>query len=48
MSGRRIRQAVRQVVGKSDTKVVVSGLANVYTSYVATPDEYQVSVKVVL
>ncbi|CAH2009711.1 unnamed protein product [Acanthoscelides obtectus] len=45
MSGRRMRDAVRQQViaegGPSDPKVVVTGLSNMYSSYIATPEEYQ-------
>ncbi|KER28637.1 hypothetical protein T265_13542 [Opisthorchis viverrini] len=52
MSGRRIRNAVTQVVhretgywprfkGPSEFHVVLAGLSNVYTSYVATPEEYE-------
>ncbi|XP_071985671.1 putative neutral ceramidase C [Engystomops pustulosus] len=44
MSGRRLREAVKQELDPSDTKnidVVVSGLSNVYTHYITTFEEYQ-------
>lgn len=45
MSGRRIREAVEKVSSQiSRTKpfrAVIAGLSNLYTSYVATPEEYQ-------
>uniref|UniRef100_A0A6P7EZ82 Neutral ceramidase n=1 Tax=Diabrotica virgifera virgifera TaxID=50390 RepID=A0A6P7EZ82_DIAVI len=45
MSGRRLRDAVRKAIitndGPSDSLVVIAGLSNVYTSYIATPEEYQ-------
>nr|CAI5853835.1 unnamed protein product [Callosobruchus analis] len=50
MSGRRMREAVRQQIiaegGPTNTKVVVAGLSNMYSSYVATPEEYQVSMRI--
>lgn len=46
MAGRRLRQAVREAVqptdGPAEADVIVAGLSNMYTSYVATPEEYQV------
>ncbi|KAM3913365.1 putative neutral ceramidase C [Leptodactylus fuscus] len=44
MSGRRLREAVKQELDRSDTKdtdVLVSGLSNVYTHYITTYEEYQ-------
>lgn len=44
MSGRRIRNAVRNAVlqsGGSDVQVILAGLSNIYTSYVTTPEEYE-------
>ncbi|CAI9588002.1 unnamed protein product [Staurois parvus] len=44
MSGRRLREAVKQELDLSNsmnTDVVISGLSNVYTHYVATFEEYQ-------
>nr|DBA15196.1 TPA: hypothetical protein GDO54_004440 [Pyxicephalus adspersus] len=44
MSGRRLREAVKQELDPSNstnTDVVISGLSNVYTHYVATFEEYQ-------
>ncbi|GAB0099781.1 Neutral ceramidase [Sergentomyia squamirostris] len=43
MSGRRLRNAVRNAALQSrerDVKVIICGLSNMYTSYVATPEEY--------
>lgn len=45
MSGRRLRNAVRKAVfenGGDDVQVILAGLSNMYTSYIATPEEYQV------
>lgn len=46
MSGRRLRNAVKNAViengGSDDTRVIITGLSNVYTNYIATPEEYQV------
>lgn len=46
MSGRRLRQAITKKIvdmgGNSNSKVVIAGLSNVYTNYIATPEEYQV------
>lgn len=45
MSGRRFRShltAVAQQVGGIDVQVIIAGLSNMYSSYVATPEEYQV------
>ncbi|XP_019871474.2 neutral ceramidase isoform X2 [Aethina tumida] len=45
MSGRRMRDAVKEEVikngGQKDVTVVITGLSNVYTNYIATPEEYQ-------
>lgn len=44
MSGRRLKQSVRNAIlqaGGEDVQVVLAGLSNMYTSYVATPQEYQ-------
>ncbi|KAM9325028.1 neutral ceramidase [Gastrophryne carolinensis] len=44
MSGRRLREAVKQELDPFDSKntnVVIAGLSNVYTHYVATFEEYQ-------
>ncbi|XP_060526421.1 neutral ceramidase [Cylas formicarius] len=45
MSGRRLRKAVKEVLvdnGAPDsTEVVLAGLSNTYTSYIATFEEYQ-------
>lgn len=47
MSGRRLREKIRTTIiekgGAKDTKVIITGLSNVYTNYIATPEEYQVS-----
>lgn len=46
MSGRRMRKAVAEAVKEnlsdgSDPHVVIAGLSNVYTHYIATYEEYQ-------
>ncbi|CAO3643586.1 unnamed protein product [Cunninghamella echinulata] len=46
MSGRRLRQAIKDTVveygsNPNDTTVILSGLSNGYSSYVATYEEYQ-------
>lgn len=47
MSGRRLKEAISKVVeekgGSRDVKVVLSGLSNLYSDYITTPEEYQVS-----
>ncbi|XP_036294349.1 neutral ceramidase isoform X2 [Pipistrellus kuhlii] len=45
MSGRRFREAIKAefaTYGMRDMTVVISGLCNVYTHYIATYEEYQV------
>ncbi|CAG9129099.1 unnamed protein product [Plutella xylostella] len=42
MSGRRIRDVISSASGVDTEKVLVSGLTNEYTHYVATYEEYQV------
>lgn len=45
MAGRRLREAVKNELSRLagvDTNVVIAGLANAYSSYVTTYDEYQV------
>nr|KAF6454764.1 N-acylsphingosine amidohydrolase 2B [Rousettus aegyptiacus] len=45
MSGRRFREAVKaefETYGMKNVTVVISGLCNVYTHYIATYEEYQV------
>lgn len=45
MSGRRVRTAVQdaalQAGHPQKVKVILCGLSNIYTSYIATPEEYQ-------
>lgn len=45
MSGRRVRNAVQDAALQSGfplrAKVILAGLSNIYTSYIATPEEYQ-------
>lgn len=44
MSGRRVRNSIEQVsiqAGNSNKKVILAGLSNMYTSYVTTPEEYE-------
>lgn len=47
MSGRRLRTSVRNALidagAPESTQVVVGGLSNIYADYIATPEEYQVS-----
>nr|XP_055031802.1 neutral ceramidase [Misgurnus anguillicaudatus]XP_055031803.1 neutral ceramidase [Misgurnus anguillicaudatus] len=45
MSGRRIRQAVKQELDQGpfrNTEVVIAGLCNIYTHYITTYEEYQI------
>ncbi|KAK9871121.1 hypothetical protein WA026_011405 [Henosepilachna vigintioctopunctata] len=46
MSGRRLRESIKNAIiengGPKNTRVVITGLSNVYTSYIATFEEYQV------
>lgn len=44
MSGRRLKNFIRKEASQvvSDTKVVIAGLSNAYSSYVTTFEEYQV------
>ena len=47
MAGRRMRKVIEQVVVEKNPegpapKVVIAGLSNVYTHYIATFEEYQV------
>ncbi|XP_021703072.1 neutral ceramidase [Aedes aegypti] len=45
MSGRRLRKTIEEAsleAGGKKVKVVVAGLSNMYTSYVATPEEYAI------
>lgn len=45
MSGRRVRSTIRdaalQAGVSSEAHVILAGLSNIYTSYVATPEEYE-------
>lgn len=42
MSGRRLRHEVLKASRGSGRRVVIAGLSNIYSDYVATPEEYQV------
>lgn len=45
MSGRRMRNVLRDAVNliwNSPQKVILAGLSNTYTSYITTPEEYDV------
>lgn len=46
MSGRRLRNVIKETIEESGIKedpiVVVAGLCNTYSDYIATPEEYQV------
>lgn len=42
MSGRRLRSVLKLAAGNNlNTKVIVAGLSNSYSSYITTPEEYQ-------
>uniref|UniRef100_U5ESX4 Neutral ceramidase n=1 Tax=Corethrella appendiculata TaxID=1370023 RepID=U5ESX4_9DIPT len=41
MAGRRLRKMIQETVG-GNVEVVIAGLSNTYTSYVTTPEEYQI------
>ena len=47
MSGRRLRDTISSTIadlgGPSNTRVIVAGLCNVYSDYIVTPEEYEVS-----
>lgn len=47
MSGRRMRKTIKESIikngGPENTRVIITGLSNLYTSYIATYEEYQVS-----
>jgi len=49
MSGRRLREAIQKVMSDMCedeiviNSVIIAGLCNTYSDYVATPEEYQVS-----
>jgi neutral ceramidase len=42
MSGRRMRDTVRSVLGDEVTEVVIAGYSNDYSGYITTPEEYAV------
>jgi len=42
MSGRRIRDTVREVLGEEVSHVVIAGYSNDYAGYITTPEEYAV------
>ncbi|XP_043269436.1 neutral ceramidase [Venturia canescens] len=45
MSGRRMRETLKSAmsyVGQAESDVVVAGLCNTYSDYIATPEEYQI------
>ncbi|XP_045477252.1 neutral ceramidase [Harmonia axyridis] len=46
MSGRRLRNSIKESIiqngGPKNTRVIITGLSNVYTSYIATYEEYQI------
>lgn len=45
MSGRRMRNLIKNEIlqqnNENNPHVILSGLSNVYTNYIATPEEYQ-------
>jgi len=40
MSGRRLRETIKNVFGDDVTDVVIAGLSNSYSGYITTPEEY--------
>lgn len=46
MAGRRLRTVIRnsalQSTGGEEVKVIIAGLSNMYTSYITTPEEYEI------
>ena len=48
MAGRRLRESIKNSISEdqdssvSDVTVIIAGLSNIYSDYVATPEEYQV------
>lgn len=45
MSGRRMRNHIQEVVRSEigeNVDVIIAGLSNLYTSYIATPEEYEI------
>jgi len=46
MAGRRLRNQINEVVGDAipNVKTIIAGLSNVYSQYVTTFEEYQVSI----
>ncbi|VDN41913.1 unnamed protein product [Dibothriocephalus latus] len=52
MAGRRVRESVRETftgalkaAKQTPVKVVLAGLSNIYTDYITTYEEYQVSAR---
>lgn len=43
MSGRRLKNIIKKAIGSSDATVIIAGLSNHYTDYIATYEEYQAS-----
>ncbi|KRT80514.1 hypothetical protein AMK59_8776, partial [Oryctes borbonicus] len=41
MSGRRLKNVIKNAMGNSDATVIVAGLSNHYTHYITTYEEYQ-------
>lgn len=45
MSGRRVRSSIRETFAQfhksSEKEIILAGLSNIYTSYVTTPEEYE-------
>ena len=46
MAGRRLRNQIDKMVGDSipNVKAIIAGLSNVYSHYITTFEEYQVSI----
>ena len=50
MAGRILRQAIRDEIRSHEQiepEIVLSGLSNLYTHYVTTPEEYDAQVQIV-
>ena len=47
MSGRRMKNLLGEIFGKNST-VVISGLCNTYSDYIATFEEYQVVIYLII
>lgn len=44
MAGRRLKEKIQHIVNDNEKTVVIAGLCNTYSDYIATPEEYQVTI----